>query len=274
MLQVTSAQNPDADEAGQACLHTPIAREEAGENDQADIHDNKEATGTIEQVNLHEDGEGADTPSGEAVDPTEGSRIESFCALEAVIVHKPFTYENNDEETVPVDFVDEERVYEREFEKTVNDNPKEVNQYGGEEGVSTPDYGDDAEAELDASSHLIYGNDNGEAMSTASPAIYKNDDSQANSAVSDIIYGNDDHDSCHLLGLDTLERRRDHLCLAFAKKLMQSADFRQWFPQRRGDISGRSTRLFGLRTTERKRFEDLTGEEGEEGEEGEGEEET
>ncbi|CAH1239876.1 NCAPD2 [Branchiostoma lanceolatum] len=52
-------------------------------------------------------------------------------------------------------------------------------------------------------------------------------------------------DSCLLLGLDTLETRRDHLCLAFAKKLMQSADFRQWFPQRRGDISGRSTREIG-----------------------------
>ncbi|KAI8502304.1 hypothetical protein Bbelb_198920 [Branchiostoma belcheri] len=49
-------------------------------------------------------------------------------------------------------------------------------------------------------------------------------------------------DACLLLGLETLERRRDHLCLTFAKKLLQSPDYRQWFPPRRGDISGRTTR--------------------------------
>ncbi|KAI8517338.1 hypothetical protein Bbelb_059190 [Branchiostoma belcheri] len=49
-------------------------------------------------------------------------------------------------------------------------------------------------------------------------------------------------DACLLLGLVTLERRRDHLCLTFAKKLLQSPDYRHWFPPRRGDISGRTTR--------------------------------
>ncbi|KAI8510654.1 hypothetical protein Bbelb_115700 [Branchiostoma belcheri] len=49
-------------------------------------------------------------------------------------------------------------------------------------------------------------------------------------------------DACLLLGLETLERRRDHLCLTFAKKLLQSPDYRHWFPPRRGDISGRTTR--------------------------------
>ncbi|KAI8510950.1 hypothetical protein Bbelb_118660 [Branchiostoma belcheri] len=49
-------------------------------------------------------------------------------------------------------------------------------------------------------------------------------------------------DACLLLGLETLERRRDHLCLTFARKLLQSPDYRHWFPPRRGDISGRTTR--------------------------------
>ncbi|CAH1258207.1 Hypp1975 [Branchiostoma lanceolatum] len=49
-------------------------------------------------------------------------------------------------------------------------------------------------------------------------------------------------DACLLLGLETLELRRDHLCLAFARKLLQSHECRHWFPPRRGDISGRKTR--------------------------------
>ncbi|KAI8496728.1 hypothetical protein Bbelb_253830 [Branchiostoma belcheri] len=49
-------------------------------------------------------------------------------------------------------------------------------------------------------------------------------------------------DACSLLGLPSLQQRRQHLILKFGRGLMESPTFRQWLPPTRGETSGRDTR--------------------------------
>ncbi|KAI8500879.1 hypothetical protein Bbelb_216970 [Branchiostoma belcheri] len=49
-------------------------------------------------------------------------------------------------------------------------------------------------------------------------------------------------DACSLLGLPSLQQRRQHLILKFERGLMESPTFRQWLPPTRGETSGRDTR--------------------------------
>ncbi|KAI8513618.1 hypothetical protein Bbelb_079420 [Branchiostoma belcheri] len=46
--------------------------------------------------------------------------------------------------------------------------------------------------------------------------------------------------ACEVLHLQTLDGRRSTLCLKFAKKLLNSEEYRGWLPELRGDVSGRS----------------------------------
>ncbi|KAI8519532.1 hypothetical protein Bbelb_027890 [Branchiostoma belcheri] len=45
-----------------------------------------------------------------------------------------------------------------------------------------------------------------------------------------------------VLGLSTLETRRELLCMKFGLSLLNSASFRHWLPQSRGDVIGQKTR--------------------------------
>ncbi|XP_066273238.1 leucine-rich repeat-containing protein 4-like [Branchiostoma lanceolatum] len=187
----------------------------AGTNNQASIYDNtnenenREETGTFEQANINENDNVEGTTLRGAVGATTRSQIEWVCVLNPVTVHKSFTYENTDEETVPVDV--EEHVYENDDEKTVACTSQAINQHVGKEAIATTrlnhecgnqelaatsrynrEHGTEDWAALNTSSQFIYGNDNEEAGSTAPPAIYKNIARQENSAALNIIYGNDD----------------------------------------------------------------------------------
>jgi len=62
-------------------------------------------------------------------------------------------------------------------------------------------------------------------------------------------------EACRILNLSTLDQRRDHLCLQFAQKLLQSPDFRHWLPQTRGAITGRATRASNQLDTVKPRTE-------------------
>ena len=53
-------------------------------------------------------------------------------------------------------------------------------------------------------------------------------------------------EACMTLDIPTLEQRRDHLTLDFAKKLVSSDEFRSWLPPTRGDTTGRTTRSSNL----------------------------
>ena len=56
-------------------------------------------------------------------------------------------------------------------------------------------------------------------------------------------------EACSRLELPTLEARRRELCRSFARRLIESDTFRNWFPPTRGNISNRNTRSKHLLST-------------------------